>query len=193
MHRNAAQPATRRFHPPVKFQRKHQVRQLRLVIRIPRNILLLALQIVERNLPVAMRQGRHRHHPRVTGLQQVRNQQPRQREMPKMIRSKLPLKSVLRKFLGRQRHHSRIVDQDVERPGKLLRKASNRGQRSHIQIDGLGLRAWNSRLQPCERGHTLFSAAYAQQHMRSVTRQLQRRLIANTTVRASDQRSSAQR
>ena len=84
--------------------------------------------------------------PRVTGLQQVRNQQPRQREMPKMIRPELPLKSVLRKFLGRKRHHSRVVDQDVERPGKPLRKASNRCQRSHIQIDDLGLRARNRRL-----------------------------------------------
>ena len=137
-----------------------------------------------------MCQRRHRNHPRRPRSQQLRQQQPRKREMPQMIRPELPLKPIDRNFALRQRHHTSVIDQQIERnsaPRKCSRKAAYRRQRSHIHFHQLSSRPRCFTLQTLQRSLSLRRIPACQKHVRPIPRQLQRRLVANPAVRASHQ------
>ena len=115
--------------------------------------------------------------------------------MPQMIRPELPLKPIDRNFALRQRHHTSVIDQQIERnsaPRKCSRKAAYRRQRSHIHFHQLSSCPQCFTLQTLQRSLSLRRIPACQKHLRPMPRQLQRRLVANPAVRASHQcRASA--
>src|SRR5579875_2578575 len=93
----------------IEFLRKQQVRQLGVVVRATRRVIALALEIIEVDLAVAVRQRGHGDYPGCSRLLQGRHEQACQSEMTEVIRAELPLETIDRELARRQRHDAGVV------------------------------------------------------------------------------------
>ena len=87
------------------------------------------MKVAEVDAPTPMGIGRHSH----DSVGDAWQQKVRQREMPEVVRSDLPLEAIYRSGEGHE-HYSRIVDQDVDRIGPSSRKRADRGQIFEIEV-----------------------------------------------------------
>src|SRR5271170_3862420 len=134
--------------PPLQFQRKDEVGQLGLRIRLEHRLIdALALQIIELNFALVTCRTRHRHNTRARYWLDGWKQQHRQGKRPKIVRGELALKPIRSYFTRRQRHYARIVDQQVERlAGESFLHAACEG------VDGIQHgKVEYLRMKPCVR------------------------------------------
>ena len=116
--RVTTQIPVRRVAPPLQFKREHQARELRLPICSPWPVHPRALQIIEIDEGGAVRKAADTDNPWSTCPAQQRQQPGCEREVTEIVRAKLHLKAVRRDLPAGQRHHPRIVDQEIEQlPG----------------------------------------------------------------------------
>ncbi len=82
-----------------------------------------------------MRQAADADDPRRFGPAQQRHQPSRESEVTQMVRSELHLETIRRGLAARQRHDSRIVDQEIERltVAHPLREVGDRCEAGQIE------------------------------------------------------------
>src|SRR6202048_137230 len=118
MGRIAGQVPAGRVTPPLQFKRKHQHRELGLPIRLPWRVCPHSLQIIEIDERGSVCQAADIYDacPARPGTQW--HQPSRESKVTQIVCSKLHLKAVCRGLPARQRHHSCIVYQKIQRlPG----------------------------------------------------------------------------
>src|ERR1700676_3585489 len=107
-----------RVTPPLQFKRKHQHRELGLPIRLPWRVYPRSLQIVEIDERGSVCQAADIYYSWLARLAQQWDQPSRENKVTQIVCSKLHLKAVRRGLPARQRHHSCIVYQKIQRlPG----------------------------------------------------------------------------
>src|SRR6266850_4006615 len=114
MSRVTDQVPARRVAPPLQFKRGHQTRELRLSVGLPWRVHPCALQIIEIDEPGTVRQAAEAHDSCSACPAQQRHQSSCESEVTQMVCSKLHLKAIRRRLPAGQRHHARIVDQEIK-------------------------------------------------------------------------------
>jgi len=130
---------------PLQLEGEDQVSQLRLPVGGPALVpALLPVQVVQVDLPDAVRAARQCHHPR----RDLGKQQTGEGEVAEEVRADLHLEPVGSPCL-RQRHHASVVDQDVDRAAGR-RKRAHRGEVGEIEAGDRHVAAHS-----CRRGLAL--------------------------------------
>ena len=177
---------------PVELQREEQVRQLRLSVRAPAEVVAVAVQVVEGDPAHLVRGARERHDTRVlAALHRVQEQRGEQ-EVPEVVGAELKLEAV-RRAMSRRRHHARVVDQQVEPVvGGLeaLGKAAHGLQAREIELLELHLSVRHGGADLVHRFVSLVEVAAGEDHARARARELTRRDQPEPAVRPSDDRDA---
>jgi hypothetical protein len=115
MGRIADQIPAGRVTPPLQFKRKHQHRELGSPIRLPWRVYPRSLQIIEIDECGSVRQAADIHYSWAVRPAQQWHQLSRENKVTQIVCSKLHLEAVCRGLPARQRHHSCIIYQKIQR------------------------------------------------------------------------------
>src|ERR1700679_2459939 len=114
MHGEAEELAVRQAGAAVERVGEEDVGELVGSVGVPWDVAALALQIVELDLAVAVRERGDGDDARRGGGEQLREEQPGERKVAEVVGAKLALKAVGRELAGGEGHDAGVVDEDVE-------------------------------------------------------------------------------
>jgi hypothetical protein len=179
MGRIAGQLPSGRVTPPLQFKREYQHREFGLPVRLPWRVHPSSLQIIEIDGSSSMSQAADIYDSRRACPAQQWHQPSGESKVPEIICSKLRLEAIRRGLPAGQRHHSRIVDQEIKGlPGvHSLREGSDRCKAGQINrfVTCLGARHLAADLLDCRL--SLLVVAAGQYDLRTGFGQCQGRLV----------------
>ena len=109
----------------LKFEREHQARELGLPVGLPWRVQACGLQIAKIDGPGSMRQAADTDDSWSARAAQQRHQPGCEGEVTQIVCPELHLKAIRRGLPARQRHHSRIVDQEIKDCRTCIRCANS--------------------------------------------------------------------
>ena len=173
---------TCRPQPPVELQSEQQVGQLAFAVRGERPVAaVLPVRVVEVEVgpPVGVRGNDHDS----TGDQ--RQQQRGEQEVAEVVGPQLQLEAVSR-LRPSGRHHTGVVDHDVDRVGPGAREVPYGGEIGEVQGSHLECCAWCRRAQVRRDGGSLVDVANRHDHACARVRQGSRGRSSDATGGAGD-------
>ena len=173
----------------VELEREQHARELRLDIGHPRVVLLLALEVVEADLPAAVRAARHRDDARARPREQRGEELGSQGEVAEVVRAELELEPVGGRASLRDAHDPRVVDQHVDRLVPVeqpVGERTHRGQVGEVEVVELDRAAGRAARDLGLRRAGTLGAARRREHAGALAGERDRALQPEADVPAGD-------
>ena len=174
----------RPYHPSDAYGQSKTANVLFAVALTKRGIASNALMpgAIPTNLQRHMPGGRPRS-PDVKTVEQCREQPAGEREVAEVVRADVHLEPVLR-LAPRQRHHARVVHEDVDRAGVASGEVANRGQVGEVQLLDRELGVGRRRADAVGRFGAPAGVAHSERHVGAAASELLRDLKPEAAVGA---------
>ena len=173
--------------PTLQLGREEEVGQLGAAVGDLRVVALRGVALEHGAVATVMGDRGHRGDPRRRGGQQVRHEQPGQREVAEVVRAELQLEPVGGHAVLGRGHDAGVVDEEVEGPVEAVCQCVHRLLRGEVEpLDAGGARHAGP-ADPLGRGVTQVGVADREHDVGAVPGQLERLDVAEARVGPGDE------